>query len=58
MKVTRTQTILMFAALTIAGLCLIVFGQSAANSAVAGVLPPVGTGLFTAALAYFLVKVG
>jgi hypothetical protein len=58
MKVTRTQTIIIFAALTIAGLCLVVFGQSAANSAIATVLPLVGTGLFTAALAYFLVKVG
>lgn len=58
MKVTRTQTIIIFIALVIAGVCLVVFGQAAANTAVSTVLPLVGTGIFTAGLTYFLVKLG
>jgi hypothetical protein len=58
MKVTRTQTIIIFVALTIAGVCLVVFGQAAANSAVSVVLPLLGTGIFTAGMTYFLVKLG
>ena len=58
MKVTRTQTILIFIALTIAGVCLVVFGQAAANAAVSTVLPMLGTAIFGSALTYFLVKLG
>jgi hypothetical protein len=58
MKVTRTQSIIIFIALTIAGVCLVVFGQEAANSAVSVVLPLLGTGIFTAGMTYFLVKLG
>ncbi len=58
MKVTRTTTIVIFIALTIVGVCLVVFGQAAADSAVKTVLPLLGTGIFTAGLAYFLVKLG
>jgi hypothetical protein len=58
MKVTRFQTILIFIALVIAGVCLVAFGQGAANQAVSVVLPLLGTGMFTAGLTYFLVKLG
>jgi hypothetical protein len=58
MKVTRSTTIAIFIALTIAGVCLVVFGQAAADSAIKTVLPLLGTGIFTGGLAYFLVKLG
>ena len=58
MKVTRSSTILIFVALTIAGVCMVVFGQAAANTAISVVLPLLGTGIFTAGLTYFLVKLG
>jgi hypothetical protein len=45
-------TIVLFAALTIAGISLIVFGQDIANSA----LPLVGSAMFAAALTFFLVE--
>jgi hypothetical protein len=54
----KTKTIIIFAALAIAGVCLVVFGQGAADSAVRTVLPLLGTGIFAAALTYFLVKIG
>ncbi len=49
---------IIFVALAIAGICLIVFGQDAANSVVSKVLPLVGASIFTAGLTYFLVKIG
>ncbi len=58
MKNNLTKFIIIFVALVIAGVCLIVFGQSAANSVVSKVLPLVGASIFTAGLTYFLVKVG
>jgi hypothetical protein len=56
MKVTRSTTIAIFIALTIAGVCLVVFGQAAGNSAVSVVLPLLGASIFGSALTYFLVK--
>jgi drug/metabolite transporter (DMT)-like permease len=58
MKTSVSKTIVIFVALIIAGVCLVVFGQGAADNAVRTVLPLLGAGIFTAALAYFLVKVG
>ena len=58
MKTTLSRTVTIFVALTIAGVCLIVFGQGSTDSAIRTVLPLVGTGMFTASLAYFLVKLG
>jgi len=58
MKTSFSKTIVIFVALMIAGVCLVVFGQGAADSAVRTVLPLLGAGIFTASLAYFLVKVG
>ncbi len=58
MKTNLSKTIAIFVALTIAGICLVVFGQAAADSAVRAVLPLVGVGIFTAGTTYFLVKVG
>jgi hypothetical protein len=58
MKATRSKSIIIFVALTIAGVCLVVFGQAAANASVSIVLPLLGTGIFTAGLTYFLVKLG
>jgi len=57
MKNTRIKTIILFIALIVAGVCLVVFGQDAADSSVRAVLPLLGTGLFTAGLTYLLVKV-
>mgnify|MGYP001768324739 CR=1 FL=1 len=58
MKTTLTKTILIFIALVVAGVCLIVFGQDAADSTVQTVLPLIGTAIFTAGLTYLLVKLG
>ena len=58
MKTNLSKTIAIFVALTIAGVCMVVFGQDAAQAAVRNVLPLVGTGIFAAGLTYFLVKVG
>jgi hypothetical protein len=58
MKTNLSKAITIFVALTIAGVCLVVFGQGAAESAVRTVLPLLGTGIFTAGLTYFLVKLG
>jgi drug/metabolite transporter (DMT)-like permease len=58
MKTNLSKTIIIFVALTIAGVCLVVFGQEAADSAVRTVLPLLGTALFTGGLTYFLVKLG
>lgn len=58
MKTNLSKTIILFIALTIAGVCLVVFGQGAANSFVAAVLPLLGTAIFGSSLTYFLIKVG
>ncbi len=58
MKNNLSKSVIIFAALVIAGVCLIVFGQGAANSVVSTVLPLIGASIFTAGLTYFLVKVG
>jgi len=58
MKTFLTKTIILFIALVLAGVCLIVFGQGAADSAVQSVLPLLGTALFAAGLTYLLVKLG
>jgi hypothetical protein len=58
MKTNLSKTIAIFVALTIAGVCLVVFGQAAADSAVRAVLPLLGAGIFAAGLTFFLVKVG
>ena len=58
MKTTLTKSIIIFIALVIAGVCLVVFGQDAADSAVRTVLPLLGTGMFTAGLTYLLVRLG
>lgn len=58
MKTNLSRVIVIFATLTIAGICLIVFGQAATLNSVRTVLPLIGTAMFAAALTYFLVKVG
>ena len=47
-----TVTIVLFVALTIAGVSLIAFGQEIANSA----LPLVGCAMFASALTFFMVE--
>ena len=58
MKTSLTKTITLFIALVVAGVCLVVFGQDAADNTVQTVLPLLGTALFTAGLTYLLVKLG
>jgi hypothetical protein len=54
MKVTRS--IIIFTALTLTGICLVVFGQAAADKAVSTVLPLLGTAIFGSGLTFFLVS--
>jgi drug/metabolite transporter (DMT)-like permease len=58
MKTNLSKSITIFIALTIAGVCLVVFGQGAADKAVSVVLPILGAAIFGSALTYFLVKLG
>ncbi len=58
MKTNLTKATSIFVALTIAGVCLIVFGQAAAQEAVRTVLPLIGAAMFAGSLSYFLVKAG
>ena len=58
MNPNLSKTIILFIALTIAGVCLVVIGQGAESSTVRTVLPLLGAAVFTAGLTYFLVKVG
>jgi drug/metabolite transporter (DMT)-like permease len=58
MKTNLSKTIILFIALTIAGVCLVIFGQGAENSTVRTVLPLLGAAIFGSALTCFLVKVG
>jgi hypothetical protein len=56
MKTNFSKTLAIFIALTIAGICLVVFGQGAADNAVRATLPLTGIALFAAGLTNFLVK--
>ena len=56
MKVTRSKSIIIFVALTIAGVCLVVFGQAAAGKVVSTVLPLLGAAIFGSGLTFFLVS--
>ena len=56
MKTNLSQTITIFLALTVAGACLVVFGQGAAESTVRAVLPLLGTAIFAASLTFFLLR--
>jgi drug/metabolite transporter (DMT)-like permease len=58
MKTNLSKTVTIFIVLTIAGVCLVVFGQGASNEAVRTVLPLLGTAIFASGLTYFLVKAG
>jgi hypothetical protein len=58
MKTNLTKSIMIFIALTIAGVCLVVFGQGAADNAVRTTLPLLGAAIFAAGTTYFLVKLG
>lgn len=58
MNTNLSKTIILFIALTIAGVCLVVFGQGAANNAVSVVLPFLGSAIFGSGLTYLLVKLG
>lgn len=58
MKTNLSKTIAIFVALTIAGVCMVVFGQGAADKTVSVVLPILGVAIFGSGLTYFLVKIG
>jgi hypothetical protein len=58
MKTNLSKPLAIFVALTIAGICLVVFGQGAAESTVRTTLPLVGTAMFAAGMTEFLVKAG
>ena len=58
MKTNLSKTVAIFIALTIAGVCLVVFGQAASENAVRTVLPLLGTSIFASGLTYFLIKIG
>jgi hypothetical protein len=51
------RTIVIFLALTVAGICLIVFGQATQAEAIKGTLPLVGVAMFGSGLTYFLLEV-
>lgn len=50
------RTIILFAALTVTGICLIVLAPGIPDAAAKSALPLVGSSIFSAGLAYFLVK--
>jgi hypothetical protein len=50
-----TRTLIIFIALTIAGVSLVVFGQEASIAAVRNTLPLLGTAMFASALTFFMV---
>ncbi len=56
-KARITRTVIIFAALTIAGVCLITLPQSATGAAVRAVLPLVGTALLSSALTYLMLEI-
>ncbi len=58
MKTDLYKTIIIFAALAIAGIGMVVIGQGADESEVRTVLPLVGAAMFASGLTYFLVKAG
>lgn len=51
-----TKIVVIFAALIVAGIFLIVFGMSANQEILRGVLPLVGVGMFTSGLTIFLIE--
>jgi len=51
-----TRTIVIFVALTLAGVSLIVFGLEVSSTQARLVLPLVGAAMFSAALTYFLLE--
>lgn len=58
MKTTHLfQTVTLFVALTIAGICLIVLPLAGEPDAVGRILPFVGSALFAGDLAFFLVEI-
>ena len=52
------KTVIIFVALTIVGVSLVVFGLRATDAYISTVLSLLGTGIFTAGLSYFLLRVG
>ncbi len=50
-----TRTLIIFIALTIAGVSLVVFGQEATIAAVSNTLPLLGAAMFASALTFFMV---
>ncbi len=54
-KKSLIQSVVLFTVLTVAGVCLIVFGSSSPVPEVQRVLPLIGTALFGGSLAFFLV---
>lgn len=52
------RTLIIFVALTIVGVSLVVFGLRATDAYIRTVLSLLGTGIFTAGLSYFLLRVG
>lgn len=58
MKIPQlSKIVVLFAALLIAGVCLIVLPQGAADSTVRTALPLVGSALLASSLTFFLVEV-
>lgn len=55
MKKNLVQTVVLFVALAVAGLCLVVLPILFSDGAVKQVLPMVGASLFTSTLTFFLV---
>jgi drug/metabolite transporter (DMT)-like permease len=56
MKTNLSKIVTIFVVLTIAGVCLVVFGQGASESAVRTVLPLLGAAIFGAGLTFFLLR--
>jgi hypothetical protein len=49
------KSLVIFVAFTIVGVCMVAFGQGAAQAAISATLPLLGTALFAAGLTTFLV---
>jgi hypothetical protein len=50
-----TRTIILFVALTLAGVSFVVFGQEASLSAIRNTLPLLGAAIFASALTFFII---
>ena len=57
MKTDLSKTVVIFVALTIVGVCLVVFGQGAVDNAIRMVLPLLGAAIFASGLTYLLLKI-